>query len=155
MTESFLAAIQKSSNHSALDIWVLFVQHSLPGYKSKVETLWRRKTQNGSFPVAIVHKSLEAANGALADYFHCCTSVAGMLARAPDICCRKAGQALYVSMFRSFSEDFQRQEILSVMVTHTGSSSQHEMNTALEALLTLSSAGAGPHNMDYPPIRWL
>jgi Fanconi anemia group D2 protein len=137
--DSFVSTIQSSNAHSTIDIWILLVQHSLPGSRSKIENTFKKQTQTGCFTPELMHQAIECSNGALCTYFENCKAIADLLVRAADSGCRKAGQTMYVAMFRSFSEDFHRQDVLSAIITHTGSSQQREMDAALEALHILSS----------------
>eukprot|EP01052_Picozoa_sp_SAG31_P053515 SAG31_NODE_13763_length_848_cov_1.173565_1_plen_246_part_10 len=72
VTECFLTTIQKSEKHSAIDLWMLILQHSLPGYRAKIESAIKKKMQNGSIGADVVRKALQSSNGALRSYFQSC-----------------------------------------------------------------------------------
>lgn len=126
-----------SRNHSEADIWIIFCLHTLPEMKAKVTSLLLKKVGGGDILGPLLDDALHGRAGALTFFFPSMLELADSLVRSPDPSCRRFGTTLYVNMFRQFTEQYHRQEIVSAVLAHAGAGSSHEIDTSLATLVQL------------------
>ena len=135
-----LKELEKADRHTAMDVWVLLVLHSLPGHRVKVQATCRKKAKKGALSPDIIRQAVEASASALREYFSDALELAGTLTRDSSPAARRCGSVFYRALFATFEEDFHRQEVLTSLITHTGSSVAREVDCALAVARDLSAA---------------
>ena len=138
ISHTVLKLLDKAKSHSPMDLWILLVLHSLPGHRAKVHATCRKKAKSSTLTPDIIERAVGASASALREYFSDATELAGMLTRAPEPAARRCGGVFYTSLFDTFATDYNRQEVLSAMITHTGSSAPKEVDCALGVARGLS-----------------
>ena len=104
--------------------------------RRKIQTIFRKKTANGLFSKLLLQETILCHADGLKEYFNSILSLSESLLRssqqqsviAPIAC------ALYLSSFKAF-DAYHRQEVVGSLVTHIGSGSQTEVNSAMSVLL--------------------
>ena len=106
-----LKELEKADRHTAMDVWILLVLHSLPGHRVKVQATCRKKAKKGSLSPEIIRQAVEASASALREYFSDALELAGTLTRDSPPAARRCGSIFYRALFATFEEDFHRQEV--------------------------------------------
>jgi Fanconi anemia group D2 protein len=142
ISHAVLRELAKSKQLQSMDMWIIFVLHSLPGHRQKVCTICKKKSKCGAIPNEMVQRAVEVSPEAMSEFFADALAIAGTLGRAVDSGSRSSGITLYCSLFAAFKEDFRRLEVLGALITHSGSSQAREVNVGLGVLYRLSCTAA-------------
>ncbi|KAL6041505.1 Fanconi anemia group D2 protein, partial [Balamuthia mandrillaris] len=143
--KAFLKEIQtvpSQAEHKLLDLWLLWVLHSIPAHKKATEAIFRKKIVAGHFTSALLSHSIAGHTQALAPYHASLLALQELFLRSPEPAIRQFGVAQYVLVFQHFTEKYQRQELLGNIITHIGSGASEEIDAALSVLLKLIESKA-------------
>jgi len=115
--------------------------HSIPGTKKKVENIFRKKIENGLFTRKLLEEAIMYHYEGLQEYFNNIISLSESLLRSSQqqATLARAACSLYKSSFLVF-ETYEQQEIVASLVTHIGSGSNTEADSALSVLSHLVEA---------------
>ncbi|KAG9294638.1 hypothetical protein G9A89_008117 [Geosiphon pyriformis] len=130
--------LKTSMDHKIIDILVLIIMHSLSNMKKKVESLFIKKLAGGLFTNQLLEETITCHAEGLLEYFNSILSLSEVLLRTTkqQALIARSACTLYRSSFKVF-EAYHRQEIVGSLVTHIGSGSPIEVNSALSVLLYL------------------
>eukprot|EP00026_Physarum_polycephalum_P000553 Phypoly_transcript_00554.p1 GENE.Phypoly_transcript_00554~~Phypoly_transcript_00554.p1 ORF type:complete len:1482 (-),score=307.87 Phypoly_transcript_00554:54-3842(-) len=140
LVEAFFKQIQSvesSLKHKVLDLWVLFILHTMVNQRKAVVACFRKKITSGQFTPALLKQSIVNHADALREYFRELVSLAEGFLRSMEPSMRRFGVELYTLLFIHFQDKILRQDILGSIATHIGASGE-EINSALEVLMRLS-----------------
>jgi Fanconi anemia group D2 protein len=128
--------VPHARDHKALDSWILLLLHTHPYFNTKVETLLKKKVQNGHISLTLLKRSIAPYADILRDFFPNLLLWAQLLCRDAPNSSESAAFALslYTHLFLWFEEPFCRQELLSTVMTHVGSGVAEEVSVALDSL---------------------
>jgi hypothetical protein len=118
-----ISEVPHARDHKALDSWILLLLHTHPYFNTKVETLLKKKVQNGHISLTLLKRSIAPYADILRDFFPNLLLWAQLLCRDAPNSSESAAFALslYTHLFLWFEEPFCRQELLSTVMTHVGS----------------------------------
>eukprot|EP01083_Nonionella_stella_P226119 803353_1 len=133
-----IGRVGKEEDHHMLDVWLLLVIHALPQYSQKVRALFKRKFAQGAFPRELLELSICDQQEAIESLFQSILLLAGFFVEATDRCTRTFGALFYELLFKAFTNNFHRQDIIAGLVAHIGSGNNSEVSTGLSTLLSLS-----------------
>ncbi|CAB5380613.1 unnamed protein product [Rhizophagus irregularis] len=127
--------IKVTTKHMIIDVLVLLIMHSIPGAKKKVENIFRKKIESGLFTRELLEEAITCHYEGLQEYFNNIISLSESLLRSSQqqATLARAACSLYKSSFMVF-ETYEQQEIIASLVTHIGSGSNTEADSALSVL---------------------
>ncbi|CAI2178598.1 17603_t:CDS:10 [Funneliformis geosporum] len=133
--------VKVPANHMIIDILILLIMHSIPGIKKKVENIFRKKIESGLFTRKLLEETIACHYEGLQGYFNNIISLSESLLRSSQqqATLARAACSLYHSTFIVF-ETYEQQEIVVSLVTHVGSGSNTETDSALSVLSHLAEA---------------
>ncbi|CAG8586282.1 6722_t:CDS:10 [Funneliformis caledonium] len=133
--------VKVPANHMIIDILILLIMHSIPGIKKKVENIFRKKIESGLFTRKLLEETIACHYEGLQGYFNNIISLSESLLRSSQqqATLARAACSLYHSTFIVF-ETYEQQEIVVSLVTHIGSGSNTETDSALSVLSHLAEA---------------
>ncbi len=115
--------------------------HSIPGIKKKIENIFHKKIENGLFTRKLLEETIAYHYEGLQEYFNNIVSLSESLLRSSQqqTTLARAACSLYHSSFIAF-DTYEQQEIVASLVTHIGSGSNTEADSALSVLSHLAKA---------------
>jgi hypothetical protein len=127
--------------YRAIDWWLICALHStsMAKAKPKVTKLVTSKAAKQQLTPQLLRAALVGHGAALRPYYATHLELAGQLLRATDATARQLGRSLYVLLLHEFGESYDRQELIGCLLTHVGSGNEPEVDTALLALVELST----------------
>ncbi|RIA85935.1 Fanconi anaemia protein FANCD2 [Glomus cerebriforme] len=133
--------VKVPTKHMIIDILILLIMHSIPGAKKKVENIFRKKIENGLFTRKLLEEAITCHYEGLQEYFNNIISLSESLLRSSQqqATLARAACSLYKSSFIVY-ETYEQQEIVASLVTHIGSGSNTEADSALSVLSHLVEA---------------
>lgn len=140
LCDSWLKVIELLSTpnkHRCLDFLVLLVIHSLGTHKRSVETLFRNKIKCGDLNEDLLQITFRYLTEILKDYLPTLLVLSEILLRSYEPVISQFGSLMYQKSFISF-DTCNRQEIIGNLVTNVGNGPVHEVDAALNTLLTLA-----------------
>ncbi|CAG8437955.1 7516_t:CDS:10 [Diversispora eburnea] len=127
--------VELEKDHRIIDILTLFLLHSIPSLKKKVEAIFCKKILNGLFSKNLLEETIKYHFEGLRDYFDDILIISESLLRTSQhqTIVARAACTLYRSAFMVF-ELYQQQEIIASLVSHIGSGSPTEIESTLSVL---------------------
>jgi hypothetical protein len=140
IASAFLTAIAGDQDNSAFDVWLLLMAHGITKMRPKVEALVKKKVVSREWNVRLMTKALSKHGQLLKDYFGAVLALAERGVRSQDPNYIRFGCHLYDLMFGVFVHPFERQEVLTNVLSHIGSQNEAECAAGLDVLLDLTQA---------------
>ncbi|KAG9439837.1 hypothetical protein H6P81_020002 [Aristolochia fimbriata] len=135
-----LKSLDEPHDHKVIDVWLLMLIYSNGGSLQKsVEKVIKRKIINGCLQGSLFEQCLQGQKALVQEYFSAFLSVADYLLACKEQQARDFGIYLYTSLFEELVGTYFRQEVLGLLVTHVGSGRNYEVNSALDAMVLLTS----------------
>jgi Fanconi anemia group D2 protein len=131
-----IEAVAEQSEHRVIDLFVLFILHSLPARKKAVETLFATKVRTQLFTEELLAAAFGPHAKALSEFFPSVLSLCESLLASSSPTITSFTTSLYHHLFSTF-DIYCRQEVIGTLVTHIGSGMPTEVNHALDILATL------------------
>ncbi|CAG8451010.1 4382_t:CDS:10 [Acaulospora morrowiae] len=130
-----ISDIETERNHKIIDILILFLLHSMPSIKKKVEAIFCKKISSGLFSKNLLETTITFHFEGLRDYFNDILTLSESLLRSSQQqnTVARAACTLYRSAFMVF-EPHQQQEVIASLVSHIGSGSPTEIESTLSVL---------------------
>ncbi|KAJ3707216.1 hypothetical protein LUZ61_010921 [Rhynchospora tenuis] len=144
-----LKSIDKPQYHKAIDVWFLILIHSIGGtLQRSVEKMLKRKVVLECLQVALFDQCIHGHRELVKDHFASFLSVTEYLLSCKEDKARDFAIHLFMALFVEFCDIYSRQEILGILVTHIGSGVSHEVCSALDMMVLLTSK----HSEELVPI---
>ncbi|XP_078163114.1 fanconi anemia group D2 protein isoform X2 [Carex rostrata] len=135
-----LKSIDKPQHHKAIDLLFLILIYSNGGTLQKsVEKMLKKKVVQECFVEALFDQCIHSHRDLIKDHFTSFLSVTECLLSCKEDRARYFAMHLFMALFEEFCDIYSRQEILGVLVTHIGSGVSHEVSSALDVLVLLTS----------------
>ncbi|CAG8441668.1 4041_t:CDS:10 [Acaulospora colombiana] len=130
-----ISDIEAEKDHKIIDILILFLLHSIPILKKKVEAIFCKKISSGLLSKNLLETTITFHFEGLRDYFNDIISLSESLLRSSQNqnTVARAACTLYRSAFMVF-EPHQQQEVIASLVSHIGSGSPTEIESTLSVL---------------------
>ncbi|RHZ86697.1 hypothetical protein Glove_46g140 [Diversispora epigaea] len=127
--------VELEKDHRIIDVLTLFLLHSIPSLKKKVEAIFCKKILSGLFSKNLLEETIKYHFEGLRDYFDDILIISESLLRTSQhqTIVARAACTLYRSAFMVF-ELYQQQEIIASLVSHIGSGSPTEIESTLSVL---------------------
>jgi hypothetical protein len=136
---AFLNSISAAKDHKPLDVWILLIAHGLTKMRTKVETIVRKKVLSHDLTNGLMRRSLQKNGYILVEQFPAVLALADRAVRASEATFVDFGVFLYTCSFDVFPDIFNRQSLISNILSHVGStSSETECTAGLNILLKLA-----------------
>lgn len=131
-----IASVEDAFDHMPFDIWSLVLIRSTGDAKrqGEVDRVFRTKVRSNLFQESLISNSLVRHADALKPYFKEFRALAHQFVRTHDIELTSFGTRLYTLIFKVFSDDCSRQEVLSDVMAHIGAGPSMEVDAALKVL---------------------
>ena len=139
-----VGARDAASEHVPIDWWLICALYSTalaPDRKKLVKVVKDKAATKGLAP-ALLRAAVVGHGAALRPHLGAQLELATALVKAPAPAARLLGRKLYCVLFGEFDEYGQRQELLSLVLTHAGSGNAAEVDEALHALVDLAADDA-------------
>ena len=127
----------------SLDVWMLATMHGFPRDRQAVETTLKKLVIDHKLDESTIEVAIEGHSVALSKNFESLVSLASMLvgatARKKSVAkdVRAVGRSMFLHLFTSFESTYHRQEIVGKLMTHIGSGSKEEIDTALAVFVLM------------------
>jgi Fanconi anemia group D2 protein len=132
LVEHIISSISDSREKvKHLDVLLLVLLHDFN--KKKVWSLFDECFINNTMDASLLGRVVSMHSTALKEWFHACINIAENLVRKSH---HQAAHDMFCGMWKSWG-DFERQEIIGVLITLIGSGLQGEMDCAFDILHTL------------------
>ena len=141
-TETDASGLGNGSAKS-LDVWMLATMHSFPRDRQAVETTLKKLVIDHKLDDSTIDVAIDGHSAALSKNFESLVSLASMLvgatARKKSVAqdVRACGRTMFLHLFTSFELTYHRQEIVGKLMTHIGSGSKEEIDTALSVFVAM------------------
>jgi Fanconi anemia group D2 protein len=131
-----IASVEEAGDHMPFDVWSLVLIRSIGDAKrqAEVDRVFRSKVRSNLFQESLIRNSLVRHADALKPYFKEFRALAHQFVRANDTELSSFGTMLYTLIFKVFSDDCSRQEVLSDVMAHIGAGPCMEVDAALKVL---------------------
>jgi hypothetical protein len=140
-------SISVGRDHRPADIWIIIALLDSPAHRKHAETLFRQKTAAGLFSHSMLDAAIAPFAGGLADQCVRLISLASLCAKSNEAASRRAGVDLFSMVFRLFGMGTARRDVLNSLLEHTGSRRALEVDSALDALVTIAREGEGTRSL--------
>eukprot|EP00850_Spirogloea_muscicola_P020711 SM000224S07099 [mRNA] locus=s224:191524:200783:+ [translate_table: standard] len=138
----FLKEIKEIGNSeklTPLDILLLImVVHASPGKRTTLESVMKNMVLTGQLTEELLAQSLEGNGAVLSSYLRAILDVCEMFLGAKEDTFVVFGCAAYFTCYITYTGTYERQEVLGSLITHTGSTSQGQVEGALDVLSMLA-----------------
>ncbi len=139
MCAAFLASISAARDHKPLDVWILLIAHGLTKMRSKVEMIVRKKVLSHDLSTGLMRRALQKNGYILVEQFPAILAIADRAVRATEPTYVDFGAFLYTCSFDVFPDIFNRQNLISNILSHVGSTtSESECSAGLNVLIKLA-----------------
>ena len=127
-----------------IDWWLICALYStaLAPDREKLVKVVKDKAATKGLAPALLRAAVVGHGAALRPHLGAQLELATALVKAPAPAARLLGRKLYCVLFGEFDEYGQRQELLSLVLTHAGSGNAAEVDEALHALVDLAADDA-------------
>ncbi|XP_068656016.1 uncharacterized protein [Aristolochia californica] len=135
-----LKSLDEPHDHKVIDLWLLMLIYANGGLLQKsVEKVIKRKIINGCLQESLFEQCVHGQQALVQEYFSAFLSIADYLLACKEQLARDFGIYLYTTLFEVLADTYFRQEVLSLLITHIGSGRSYEVNSALDAMVLLTS----------------
>ncbi|CAN1160306.1 Fanconi anemia group D2 protein [Linum perenne] len=135
-----LYSLHKPEDFKVIDIWLLvLIYKSGESMQKSVEKIFKKKIVDSCILECTVNQCICQSKGLVKDYFSSFISLSEYLLSSKELKARDFGKHMYVYLFEELDDNYCRQEVLGVLITHVGSGVNFEVNSALEVLTVLAS----------------
>ncbi|KAH7286612.1 hypothetical protein KP509_32G015100 [Ceratopteris richardii] len=132
--------LDRIQDHKVIDFWLLLIIYANGGpYKKLADSIVKRKAIGGFFGTKLLTQSIKGRIALIQDYFQPLLSLSQGLLACREHVAQQLGSHIYVLLFEDFKDGYHRQEVLGSLITHMGSGVDHEVGSALDALISISS----------------
>ncbi|XP_042440360.1 Fanconi anemia group D2 protein homolog isoform X1 [Zingiber officinale] len=136
-------SLDQPREHKVIDVWLIVLIHTNGGCMMKnSERMLKKKILDGCFHKVLFEQCINGQRELVKDYFPSFLSITAYLLSCKEPQAKMFGIHLYTSLFEEFSDTYSRQEILGALVTHIGSGVGHEVCSALETMILVTSKHA-------------
>jgi hypothetical protein len=136
---AFLSSISSAKENKPLDFWILLIAHALTKMRVKVEAIVRKKVLSLDFSNSLVRRALAKNGSILIEQFPAVLAIADKAVRANEPSIVEFGVHLYCCAFSVFPDIFNRQNLVSNVLSHVGSTtSDSECGAGLNILVKLA-----------------
>ena len=126
-----------------LDVWLLATIHSYPSDRKTVESTLKSLVIARKLDIETVEHSIAGHHRALYKSFEALVAMASVLVGATSRSqvtsqyIHRCGQMIFLKLFDAFETSYHRQEIVGSLLTHIGSGSSEEIDTAIDVFVTM------------------
>lgn len=136
-----LRKIEKPRDHRHADIWIILALLDSPAHRKMAEVLFRKKAAVNAFSLGVLDAALAPFAESFTDLHDRLICLGAITIKAAEPSARKTGVGLYALLFKLFKFGNARRNIIGALLEHTGSRRPNEVDSALEALVTIAREG--------------
>ncbi|CAL1385748.1 unnamed protein product [Linum trigynum] len=134
-----LYSLRTPEDFKVIDIWLLvLIYKSGESMQKSVEKILKKKIVDNCMSEVPIDQCICQNKGLVKDYFSSFISLAEYLLASKETKARDFGKHIYTRLFEELDDNYCRQEVLGVLVTHVGSGVSFEVTSALEVLSVLA-----------------
>lgn len=135
-----LKGLDKSRDHKVIDIWLLMIIYmNGESMQKNVEKMFKKKVVEGCIQEVMFEQCICGNKQLVQDFFASFLSLSEYLLACKEPKAREFAIHMYKCLFEVFVDTYSRQEVLGAIVTHVGSGSSSEVDSALEVMILLAS----------------
>ncbi|XP_071936752.1 uncharacterized protein [Coffea arabica] len=135
-----LQSVEKVQDHKMIDMWFfVLVYMNCEALQKSVLKLLKKKIIEGCIEEAMFYQCIHGNKDLVQDYLPIFLSISEYLTSCKEKTLREFSNHMYTCLFEELHDTYSRQEILGALASHVGSGISLEVNTALEAMLKLTS----------------
>ncbi|KAK8957970.1 hypothetical protein KSP39_PZI000438 [Platanthera zijinensis] len=135
-----LKSIDQPRHHKVIDVWFLMlIYNNGRSLQKDVQKILKKKILDGCFSEALFDQCITGHRELVKDYFPSFISLCEYLLSCKEKQVRHFSIHLYTSLFGEFKDTYSKQEVVGALVTHIGSGIAHEVTSALDTLILLTS----------------
>ncbi|CAM1326362.1 FANCD2 (predicted) [Pycnogonum litorale] len=145
MSDAWMKAIDgnlMASDFQVIDVFIMFILHSLSSQKKAVVNLIKNKIRSGCFTEVILQGAFGSPVVMMKELFPSILSLCESLLNSAESCASYIGAIMYKLAFMS-TNTYGHQEIIAKLVSHVGSGAAAEVDQALDVLCDLSTRYSG------------
>ena len=127
----------------ALDVWLLAAMHGFPRDRKVVESTLKKLVIARKLDLDTVEHAIAGHHRALQKNFEALVSMASVLVgarahiRITSEFVHACGRTMFLKIFDAFKSSYHRQEVVGRLMTHIGSGSRDEIDTAIAVFVTM------------------
>nr|XP_017231975.1 PREDICTED: Fanconi anemia group D2 protein isoform X1 [Daucus carota subsp. sativus] len=135
-----LKGLNTSRDHKLIDIWLLMLIYMNGDTMQKsVEKMIKCKIVEGYIQEIMFVQCIRGNKRLVQDFFASFLSLSEFLLACKEPKAREVAVHMYNCLFEVFADTYSRQEVLGAIVTHMGSGSSFEVDSALDVMILLAS----------------
>ncbi|KAK1374178.1 Fanconi anemia group D2 protein-like [Heracleum sosnowskyi] len=135
-----LKSLGESRDHKMIDIWLLMLIYMNGETMQKtVEKMIKRKIVEGCIQDIMFEQCIRGNKRLVQDFFASFLCLSEFLLACKEPKAREVAIHMYNCLFEVFADTYSRQEVLGSIVTHIGSGSTSEVDSALDVMILLAS----------------
>ena len=140
ITSALIEELKNSPLDTPMDLYCILVLKSRTRWKKISSQIFRKKLcRNGRTSLGKwIKRAISGHGKSVQSHYMTLLELAEGLLLGRNASCHAVGRKLYCLLFQEFQDNSQRQQLIGNLITHSGSGNSMEIDSALDALLTLS-----------------